>query len=220
MSKITGPLLSMRARGQIGDALVFSTWKGVKYARQKVVPSNPDTDDQRTIRRPFAYLNDIWRRLGAGAYQPWELGVVGRPLTARNLFIKANLSALQEAVTLNTITGSIGAKGGPSVASATFDPAVAPGGIQVVLTPGSLPSGWEVSGGYAIALRQQDPHLALVSPPGETELLEDSGDFSGQITGLVPGMNYWVTAWLIYERSENDFAASPAVGSVVEATPE
>jgi len=43
MSKLTGPLLSFGARGQIGKAMVTSTWKGVPYARQYVVPANPQT---------------------------------------------------------------------------------------------------------------------------------------------------------------------------------
>ncbi len=41
MAKVTGPLMSMDARGKIGDALVFIGWKGVKDVRMWKRPANP-----------------------------------------------------------------------------------------------------------------------------------------------------------------------------------
>lgn len=38
--------MSMTASGKIGDAIVFSVWKGVAYVRQFVIPSNPQSADQ------------------------------------------------------------------------------------------------------------------------------------------------------------------------------
>lgn len=52
MAKVTGPLMSMSASGQIGKAIVFAGWKGVNYVRQYVIPSNPQSEgqgDQRII---------------------------------------------------------------------------------------------------------------------------------------------------------------------------
>jgi hypothetical protein len=52
MAKVTGPLMSMTASGKIGDAIVFSIWKGVAYVRQFVIPANPQSTgqgDQRII---------------------------------------------------------------------------------------------------------------------------------------------------------------------------
>lgn len=46
MAKVTGPLMSMSASGKLGDAIVFSIWKGSAYVRQFVIPSNPKTGDQ------------------------------------------------------------------------------------------------------------------------------------------------------------------------------
>lgn len=50
MAKVTGPLLSLDARGKIADAIVFSAWKGVKYVRQWLKPSNPQSAAQGDIR--------------------------------------------------------------------------------------------------------------------------------------------------------------------------
>jgi len=52
MAKVTGPLMSIDARGKIGDAIVFSVWKGVNYVRQWLKPANPQSvaqGDQRII---------------------------------------------------------------------------------------------------------------------------------------------------------------------------
>lgn len=54
MAKLHGPLFSLDARGQLGKALVYSIWKGLNYARKYVIPGNPNTAAQATIRGYFA----------------------------------------------------------------------------------------------------------------------------------------------------------------------
>jgi hypothetical protein len=56
MAKLTAPLLSFDASGQLAKTLVFFPWKGLKVARQYVVPTNPDTPAQQDQR---GYLTDI-----------------------------------------------------------------------------------------------------------------------------------------------------------------
>lgn len=50
MAKVTGPLFSMSAAGQVGKAIVFAAWKGVAYVRQYVIPGNPEDPDQGDAR--------------------------------------------------------------------------------------------------------------------------------------------------------------------------
>lgn len=50
MAKVTGPLMSMDARGGFGGAIVFSAWKGRNTVRQLVVPANPKTANQVAAR--------------------------------------------------------------------------------------------------------------------------------------------------------------------------
>lgn len=50
MAKVSGPLFSLEARGKIGDAVVFFPWKGLHVVRQWLVPTNPKTALQGTIR--------------------------------------------------------------------------------------------------------------------------------------------------------------------------
>lgn len=50
MAKVSGPLLSIEARGKIAEALVFFPWKGRHLVRQWLKPSNPERDDQGYVR--------------------------------------------------------------------------------------------------------------------------------------------------------------------------
>jgi len=61
MATVQSPLLSLGARGKIAGTLVFSTWKGLKTARQLVIPANPKSDAQIVQRDLFAAAVAFWR---------------------------------------------------------------------------------------------------------------------------------------------------------------
>src|SRR4030043_2413364 len=46
MAKLTGPLFSLSASGSIAKTLTYFPWKGLKLARQWIVPANPNTQPQ------------------------------------------------------------------------------------------------------------------------------------------------------------------------------
>jgi hypothetical protein len=50
MAKVEGPLMSLEARGKIGDAMVFFPWKGRHVVRQWVKPTNPQSTLQGYAR--------------------------------------------------------------------------------------------------------------------------------------------------------------------------
>lgn len=50
MAKVTGPLMSLDARGKLGKVLVFIGWKGIKTVRQWLKPANPKSTGQGNIR--------------------------------------------------------------------------------------------------------------------------------------------------------------------------
>lgn len=56
MAKVTGPLMSMDASGQFGNALVFGKWKGRNVVRQYTTPSNPQTTLQTETRNALRVL--------------------------------------------------------------------------------------------------------------------------------------------------------------------
>lgn len=56
MAKLVAPLLSLEARGAIGEAIVFFPWKGRNVARQWTTPANPRDIDQKLIRQKLASM--------------------------------------------------------------------------------------------------------------------------------------------------------------------
>lgn len=55
------PIIS-GARNKVGDA-VFSIWKGIPYVRTRVIPHNPQSDDQMVVRNSLARCVPLWRSL-------------------------------------------------------------------------------------------------------------------------------------------------------------
>lgn len=95
MAKVTGPLLSFGARGQVGKTVVFSGWKGLKTAREYVVPSNPQTAGQTTQRGFMTEAVAEWHGGASAALdgtdkEAWGryAGVLG-PMSGFNAFCRS-----------------------------------------------------------------------------------------------------------------------------------
>ncbi len=56
MAKLTAPLLSLEARGAIGEAMVYFPWKGRNVVRAWTKPANPRDVDQQLIRQKMAAM--------------------------------------------------------------------------------------------------------------------------------------------------------------------
>lgn len=96
MAKVSGPLFSLDARGQVGKAVVYSFWKGVNYVRQHVVPANPKSTDQVKVRGIITDASVAWK-LGStvgstaidAAYKlAYTTAAAGQAYSGFNLFIK------------------------------------------------------------------------------------------------------------------------------------
>lgn len=84
MAKVTGALFSMDASGAYAGTIVFAKWKGRQYARQLVIPANPNSADQEEVRN---------RLRVTGALQKWvnttTLKASGQTLTDKDRIIAA-----------------------------------------------------------------------------------------------------------------------------------
>jgi len=65
MAKVTGPLMSIDARGKFGKALVFMGWKGIQDVRMLVTPANPQSAAQGNIR---TVMGGLGRAVGKLVY--------------------------------------------------------------------------------------------------------------------------------------------------------
>jgi len=216
MAKVRGPLLSLGASGQIGGSQVYASWRGVPYARQRVVPANPNTAGQQSTRNAFAALSAAWKILGTPSSSTFEAAARGRPLTARNLFVRTNLPIIRTADDWRGFLGSPGNGGAPPLT--LLDPAPAPGfgNVDVQFGVGAIPTGWTLERAYFLWFSQPaDATVApasfstseVVSPAEGTQIVS----FSGADTGLGFTDAFVVTAWPVFTKPDGTIANGVAI---------
>lgn len=95
MAKVTAPLFSFGARGQLGEALVYFPWKGIDAVRTYVIPANPNTAAQQTQRGYMGNAVDDWHDIGLIALDvtAWNRHAATRPtpMSGFNSFCKDHI---------------------------------------------------------------------------------------------------------------------------------
>lgn len=97
MAKVRGPLFGLEASGTIGQAIVFSKWKGRPYVRRHVFPMNPRSVNQTGVRAQFSGAVLLFKALTAGNKLLWKAVGDIISITALNAFVRVgqnNLMAL------------------------------------------------------------------------------------------------------------------------------
>lgn len=200
MAKVTGPLLSLGAKGQIGKAVVFDDWKGIKYARQYSVPSNPNTSEQQSTRNVFRFLNEAWLTAPALLRAPWTANAVSQKYTDRNKWISSNLPALRGETDLANFIGSPSALGGPPLASLVLATGTTPAAITWTAVPDTTPTGWTLVGVTAAATPDVDPNGEFSGPWVAAQ--DTTSTFTGSLGGLGEGVDVIVTAFPVWTRPD------------------
>lgn len=219
MAKIRGPILSMSARGQIGRSQVYAGWRGVPYARQYVVPANPNTAAQQTTRNTFRSMDSQWKRLFALSQAPWDAASRGRPFVGRNLLMSRNIPVLRGQPDMLNWIGSPGNAGGLPPVAVTAAATANPGEISVDVEMDQVPTGWTVAAVVAHAFPDRDPALepsdfviedenVTVTAPGVTNVL---------LTGATSAVLHIVAAWPRWTRPDGVTAYGPS--QTTTATP-
>ncbi len=93
MAKVIFSALLSGASGAIGD-VVLSRWKGIAYARRRVIPANPRSGDQCQQRYILKVALLLWQSVKAWAKEPWTLAVSGYALSGYNQFMDDCMGAL------------------------------------------------------------------------------------------------------------------------------
>lgn len=193
MARLTGPLMSLGASGTIAKTLTYADWKGIAYARTRVIPSNPQSSSQSQTREVFAYLQDLYKFFPAIAREPWVAAVRGIPMTPQNMLLSKNVSALRTESDLNFLVLSPGAAGGIP----PTDIVVTPGNDQlsVAVSVPAAPTSWTLVGAQGVVVFDQDPHdpLSVNSPVAQEDL---TSTYTLVFTGLASAALYQVGVWL------------------------
>lgn len=207
MAKTAAPLLSFTASGQIGNAQVYGSWRGVQYARRYVVPANPRTTAQQETRGVFRTLSAMFLTSPGLVRAPWFLAAQGRPLTDRNLFIGQNLRVVREEEDLENFIASPGAKGGLPPTSMTVVPGDTQLTVQIAAPP--TPVGWTLEAVVAAAFLDQAPDATWV---GTWHAGEDTSDPDEVLLeGLTNTETYIVSGWTRWTKADGRPAYGPSL---------
>ena len=97
MAKVTGPLFSLSASGQIAKTLVFMKWKGIDDVRKYVIPANPNTAAQQAQRAYITAALTMWHVTDwiAADLTAWNLlaTTLGKVMSGFNAFVKLFVDA-------------------------------------------------------------------------------------------------------------------------------
>jgi hypothetical protein len=90
VTKVTGPMLSVTASGTFADLITFSRWKGIPYARLRVIPENPQTASQMSVRGTLTAGVSIWQddaQVPDASVSAWEASAAGTGMSGFNRYM-------------------------------------------------------------------------------------------------------------------------------------
>lgn len=214
MAKLTAPLLSMGARGQIGKSMVIGNWRGIDYARQYVTPANPRTTAQQANRTRFALLREMYKLAPSVVRAPWDAFASGRPFTGVNKYVGENNRLLNGQTDFAAMIMSPGANGGlPPVDVQAVDGGDNTSITVTVTVTDQLPDGWTVDGVAAAAVIDQDP-TGLFTGPYKAGFTADPGR-DVDLGGFAPGDEVRAFGWVVYTKPNGAKAYSVSVSDLV-----
>lgn len=197
----------MGASGTIGKTITFGKWKGVPYARQRVIPANPQTVKQTNNRSIWAMIGQAWLFAPSAVTAAFNAFATGKQLTGRNKFFSENQKLLATDPVATDITGFVMSPGnGGGLPATTLT--ITPGADQLTVAADvpDAPAGWTLVRAHAAALLNQDPTDAF---SGVWFYGNDaSGPYSIVLTGLETGQEYAVGFWLEWEKPDGSIAYS------------
>jgi hypothetical protein len=93
--------------GQAGKAGVFAHWKGIQYRRKYVVPSNPNTVKQQSIRTSFSNAVDKWHAFLSAQRKAYAYMATGLTMSGFNLEVSRwqKMSAAERSTYVNPYLG-------------------------------------------------------------------------------------------------------------------
>lgn len=98
MAKVTAPLFSASARGQIMKSLVYFPWKAIKAVRSYVIPANPNTAGQQAQRSKMTDAVNEWHTSGIADADrtAWNrfASTLAKVMSGFNAFVRSYIDAL------------------------------------------------------------------------------------------------------------------------------
>lgn len=91
MARAIAPLFGFDASGKIGGSLVFSKWKGRPYVRRLVIPKNPKSPKQVSVRSMMTFLSQKWKDIPTVDQDTWITLADQLIVSPFNAYTKVNM---------------------------------------------------------------------------------------------------------------------------------
>lgn len=189
MAKLIGPLFSLSASGKLAKTLVYSDWKGINYARQYVVPANPNSASQQVQRGYLTLAVQIFHStvnvLNALDFANLnrKAGLNAKPLSGFNDFVKSIVNTSVAGVALvnlhNTVCGT-----------------PADGGVEIVADSGVSTA--------AVKIKYGTTPRALTVTQDRDEAAVAGGTHTFTLAGLTVGATYFYKIYCSTANSEEN----------------
>lgn len=199
-----------RYSGTVGREGVYASWKGTQYRREYVVPTNPNTAKQQTIRGYFSDAVAAWHTMNTYQKKAYEYLASGLGMSGFNRFMQRyqNLRTGGEAAPTDPYFGlKIIAKG------STFIDEEAMGAVS----SGTV----TLTAGHVLARDEQTPGASTIGFITDGSVATGASLICDSITGkarvLVAAANKY---WASYEYDGNvvtgEEIGTPSVGDFVQ----
>lgn len=113
MARVKAPLFSLDASGQLGEAVVYSKWKGREYVREYTIPQNPQSATQVNVREAWRLLVEKWQSLTAPDWANWDTFANQFKMSGFNQFIGRGMDAYVSQLTTAVTPTSVNVTGTP-----------------------------------------------------------------------------------------------------------
>lgn len=140
MARVEGPLFSLDASGTIGDAVTYSKWKGIPYARKRVIPANPRSAAQTGIRAMFGFVAAFWDQLTSQSKATWDALATSLNVTPINAYVRENMRRWIEGNTPTQDLPAAEASTGLTVTTQTLTGGA--GHVSIEITPSGTTDIW------------------------------------------------------------------------------
>ena len=94
MAKLDSPFGAKKVSGRIGDGFVMSSWRGIPYIRQRVIPAYRTSERLERVRGLFAQQNRRWMGLRETEREAWRVFCERRRILGQPNVIFASYSRL------------------------------------------------------------------------------------------------------------------------------
>ena len=82
----------MEASGTLADTITFAKWKGRAYARQRVIPTNPQSASQTGNRAMLSFLSKQWTNISTSDQATFDDDAESRSISPFNSYVSLNMA--------------------------------------------------------------------------------------------------------------------------------